>query len=107
MSITWWNCGRGVASGLMDFGQEIAIGWRVPPKCAATSFVDRYGVLPAHAHPAWYMLSVFGEPSASSPPSSSSALMCCAIVVGMPFCASSSLIVPFCPSAELPLSPQM
>ena len=33
--------------------------------------------------------------------------MCCSTVVGMPFCASSSLIVPFWPSAEEPLSPQM
>jgi hypothetical protein len=28
-------------------------------------------------------------------------------LVGMPFCASSSLIVPFCPSPDDPLSPQM
>ncbi len=28
-------------------------------------------------------------------------------VEGMPFCAISSLIVPFWPSAEDPLSPQM
>ncbi len=49
---------------------------------------------------AWYMLSVLGEPSTSRPPSSSSASMCCRTVVGMPFCASSSLIVPFWPSAE-------
>jgi hypothetical protein len=28
-------------------------------------------------------------------------------VEGMPFCASNSLTVPFCPSAEEPLSPQM
>jgi hypothetical protein len=34
MSITWWNCGRAVASALMRFGQATAIGWRVPPKYA-------------------------------------------------------------------------
>ncbi len=37
----------------------------------------------------------------------SSALMCCLTVVGMPFCASNSLMVPFWPSDEEPLSPQM
>ena len=105
--MTWWNCGRGVASGLIFAGHDTAIGLRVPPKCAATSLVDLYGVLPAQAQPAWYMLSVFGEPRTSSPPRSFSALMCCSIVVGMPFCASSSLIVPFWPSADEPLSPQM
>ena len=52
MSLTWWNCDRGVLSGLIPFGQEITIGLRVPPKCAATSLVDRNGVLPAHAQPA-------------------------------------------------------
>ena len=60
MSLTWWNCDRGVLSGLMPFGQETTIGLRVPPKWAATSLVDRNGVPPAHAQPAWYMLSVFG-----------------------------------------------
>ncbi len=98
---------RGVASGLIFAGQRTAIGLRVPPKCDASSLVPLYGVLPAQAQPAWYMLSVFGEPSTSSPPRSSSASMCCSTVVGMPFCASSSLIVPFWPSAEEPLSPQM
>ena len=29
------------------------------------------------------------------------------MVVGMPFCDNSSLIVPFAPSPEDPLSPQM
>ena len=71
------------------------------------SLVPWYGVLPAQAHPAWYMLSVLGPPSASSPPSSFSALMCCEILVGIPFCASCSLMVPFRPSDEEPLSPQM
>ncbi len=52
MSMTWWNCERGVASGLMPLGHETAIGWRVPPKCAPTSLVDLYGVLPAQAQPA-------------------------------------------------------
>jgi len=33
--------------------------------------------------------------------------MCMSTLVGMPFCASSSLIVPFCPSPDDPLSPQM
>ena len=66
-----------------------------------------YGVLPAHAQPAWYWLSTFGVPSTSRPPSSSSAWMCMSTVVGMPFWASSSLIVPFWPSPEEPLSPQM
>jgi hypothetical protein len=74
---------------------------------AATSLVDRNGVLPAHAQPAWYMLSVLAVPSASRPPIFSSAASCCSIVFGIPFCASSSLIVPFWPSAEAPLSPQI
>ena len=39
MSLTWWNWARGVASGLMPFGQEITSGLRVPPKCEATSLV--------------------------------------------------------------------
>ncbi len=66
-----------------------------------------YGDDPAHAHAAWYWLSVAGVPRASSPPSSSSAAMCCSTVDGMPFWASSSLMVPFCPSPDEPLSPQM
>ena len=33
--------------------------------------------------------------------------MCMSVVDGMPFCASSSLIVPFWPSPDEPLSPQM
>src|SRR5208337_3150868 len=53
---------------LIPIGQETTIGLRVPPKCAATSLVDRKGVLPAHAQPAWYMLSTLGEPRAGSPP---------------------------------------
>ena len=68
MSLTWWNCDRGVLSGLIPLGQETTIGLRVPPKCAATSLVDRNGVLPAHAQPAWYMLSTLGQPRAGSPP---------------------------------------
>ena len=52
MSLTWWNCARGVRSGLMPFGQEMTIGLRVPPKCDAISLVCWNGVLPAHAHPA-------------------------------------------------------
>jgi hypothetical protein len=75
-------------------GQRTAIGLRVPPKCEAGSLVPLYGVLPAQAHPAWYMLSALGEPSASRPPSSASAAICCLTVLGMPFCASNSLIVP-------------
>ena len=91
----------------MRAGHEIAIGLRVPPKCDATSLVWWNGVLPAHAQPAWYMLSIFGPPSASRPPSPSSAAICCSIVFGILFCASSSLIVPFWPSALEPLSPKM
>src|SRR6516165_8173525 len=52
MSLTWWNCGRGVVSGLILAGQRTDIGLRVPPKCEARSFVPLYGVLPAHAQPA-------------------------------------------------------
>ena len=33
--------------------------------------------------------------------------MCCEILVGIPFCASCSLMVPFRPSDDEPLSPQM
>ena len=91
----------------MPRGHDTAIGCRVPPKWAATTLVDLYGVLPAQAQPAWYMLSVFGDPRTASPPRSSSALMCCSTVDGMPFWAISSLIDPFCPSADEPLSPQM
>ncbi len=106
-SLQWWNWARGVASGLILAGQRTAIGFRVPPKCEASSLVPLYGVLPAHPQPAWYWFSTFGVPSTSRPPSSSRALMCMSMVVGMPFWASSSLIVPFCPSADEPLSPQM
>jgi len=87
--------------------RKITIGLRVPPKWAATSFVLRNGVLPATPSRAWYMLSVFGEPSAPRPPSLSRAANCCSTVFGMPFCASSSLTVPWIPSALEPLSPQM
>src|SRR6202044_1451544 len=54
-SLTWRNCERGVGSALIFAGQRTAIGLRVPPKCAATSLVDLYGLLPAQAHPAGYM----------------------------------------------------
>ena len=107
MSFTWWNCARGAGSGLMPLGHEMTIGLRVPPKCEATSLVWWNGVLPAQAQPAWYMLSVFGEPRASRPPIFSRAAICCSTVFGMPFCASSSLMVPFWPSALAPLSPKM
>ena len=107
MSLTCENCARGVRSGLMPLGHEMTIGLRVPPKCEATSLVWRNGVLPAQAQPAWYMLSVLGLPSASRPPIFSSAASCCSTVFGMPFCASSSLMVPFWPSALAPLSPKM
>ena len=33
--------------------------------------------------------------------------MCCFMVVGIPFCANSLLMLPFCPSADEPLSPHM
>ena len=58
MSLTWWNWERGVLSGLMPFGQEIASGLRVPPKWEAISLVCWNGVSPAQAQPAWYMLSI-------------------------------------------------
>src|ERR1700720_254974 len=106
-SLQWWNCALGAVSGLILAGHRTAIGLRVPPKCEANSLVPLYGVLPAQAHPAWYMGSVFGEPSTSRPPISSRASMCCLMVVGIPFCASNSLIVPPWPSDEEPLSPQM
>ena len=98
---------RGVASGAIFAGQRTAIGLRVPPRSEASSFIPGTGVLPAHAQPAWYWLSTLGVPSRSSPPISSRVLMCMSTVVGMPFWASSSLIVPFWPSPEEPLSPQM
>ena len=104
MSFTWWNCVRVAASGLMAFGQDTASGVRVPPKCEATSLVAWYGVLPAHAQPAWYMLSALLVPRTSRPPSSFSARMWSLTSLGMPFCAKSSLMVPFWPSAEEPLS---
>jgi hypothetical protein len=107
MSFTWWNCERGVLSAVIRAGQEIAIGLRVPPKCEATCFVCRNGVSPAQAQPAWYMLSTFGPPSASRPPSLFSASSCCSTVLGMLFWASSSLMLPRCPSALEPLSPKM
>ena len=37
--MTWWNCERGIVSGLMRAGHDTAIGLRVPPKCAAISLV--------------------------------------------------------------------
>ena len=106
MSLTWWNCARGVLSGLIPFGHETTSGLRVPPKWEATSFVYWNGVSPAHAQPAWYMLSVSGPPMALRPPSPSRASSCCCVVFGMPFWASSSLMLPFWPSALDPLSPQ-
>ena len=101
------NWVRGVASGVIFAGQRIAIGLRVPPRCEASSFSPLYGVLPAHAQAAWYWLSTLGEPSTSRPPISFRALMCMSTVEGMPFCDSSSLTVPFWPSPDEPLSPQM
>ena len=66
-----------------------------------------YGVLPAQAQPAWYMLSVLGVPSTVEPAQLVQRVDVLSTVVGMPFWAISSLIVPFCPSADEPLSPQM
>ncbi len=101
------NCDRGVESGVIRAGQRTANGLRVPPRWEASSFIPLYGVLPAQAHPAWYMLSALAVPRASRPPISFIAWMCICTVDGMPFWASSSLIVPFCPSPDDPLSPQM
>jgi hypothetical protein len=94
MSLTWLNCDRGVPSCLILAGQETTIGLRVPPKSEAISLVYLNGVLPAQAKPALYMLSVAGDPKASSPPRRSSAAICCSVVLGMLFCARSSLMVP-------------
>ncbi|MNT74500.1 hypothetical protein D3C72_2133250 [compost metagenome] len=90
MSLTWWNCERGVVSGRMPRGHDTTSGVRVPPKCAAISLVLWNGVEPAQAQPAWYMLSVLRPPSASRPPKPSSSSRCCEIFVEMRFCASSS-----------------
>ena len=38
MSLQWWNWLRGLVSGVIFAGQRTAIGFRVPPKCEATSF---------------------------------------------------------------------
>src|ERR1700719_4989084 len=53
MSFTCVNCGRGVLSGLIPFGHEMASVVRVPPKCEAMSLVYFSGVSPAQAQP-WY-----------------------------------------------------
>ena len=44
MSMTWWNCVRMPPLSLMWPGQEIAMPWRVPPKCEATCLVHLKGV---------------------------------------------------------------
>ena len=51
MSITWWNWVRMPPASLMRAGQEIAMPWRVPPKCEATCLVHLNGVPKAHAQP--------------------------------------------------------
>ena len=50
MSITWWNWVRMPPTSLMWPGQEIAMPWRVPPKCDATCLVHLNGVSNAHDH---------------------------------------------------------
>src|ERR1700751_1360285 len=48
MSIMWWNWVRMPPASLMRFGQQIAIPWRVAPKCDATCLVHLNGVSNAH-----------------------------------------------------------
>ncbi len=48
MSMTWWNWVRMPPASLMRFGHEIAMPWRVPPKCEATCLVHLNGVSNAH-----------------------------------------------------------
>ena len=50
MSITWWNWLRMPPLSLMTFGQEIAMPWRMPPKCEAICLVHENGASKAHAH---------------------------------------------------------
>ena len=50
MSMTWWNWLRMPPLSLMTFGHEIAMPWRVPPKCDAICLVQENGVSNAHVH---------------------------------------------------------
>ena len=107
MSTTWWNCcaHRAVVRDVAGPGDHHRVARAA--EIGASSLVPLNGVPPAQAQPAWYMLSVRGEPSTARPPMRSSAAICCSTVLAMLFCASSSLIEPCWPSALEPLSPKM
>src|SRR5512144_2413238 len=49
MSIMWWNCERMPPLSLITAGHEIAMPWRVPPKCDETCLVHLNGVSNAQA----------------------------------------------------------
>ena len=44
MSIMWWNWLRTPPTSLIRLGHEIAMPWRVPPKCEAICLVHLNGV---------------------------------------------------------------
>ena len=98
----------GVCVGLdLAPASATAIGLRVPPKWEAMSLVAliRRAAGPGPAG----MVHVVGLGRAEriEPAEFFERREMLRIVVGMPFCASNSLMVPFWPSAEEPLSPQM
>ena len=106
-SLQWWNCGRGVASGWILAGQRTAIGLRVPPRCEASSFsaLVRRAAGPG---PAGVVLVVgLRRPEHIEAAEFVERVDVLLDGLGIPFWASNSLIVPFWPSPEEPLSPQM
>src|SRR5215510_9570415 len=50
ISMRWWNWLRMPPLSLITFGQEIAMPWRVPPKCDATCLVQENDVSNAQVH---------------------------------------------------------
>jgi hypothetical protein len=61
MSLTWWNCARGVRRRLDALGPGDDHRVARAAEVRGDELGVRNGVLPAQAQPAWYMLSVFGD----------------------------------------------
>ena len=107
MSFTWWNCGRGVLSGLMRLGQEIdhGIAGAAEMRGDQLRILERRVARPGPAG----VVHVVGLRSAQRVQTAELLQRGELLldVLGMSFWASSSLMVPFWPSALAPLSPKM
>jgi hypothetical protein len=87
---------------LIRAGHEIAMPWRVPPKCEAICLVHWNGVSKAQAQPTAMCGKVWSVPQASY------SFIMSAMEIGMPCPVVSSAGVPMgVPSGLVPLSPSM